>query len=69
MANRLNVPPELKSLIEKRERVERRASDRRSDQLDANDDAQGEETSLDVGDSETDARQAARRKKPRRRDP
>ena len=68
MKNPLDVPPGLESLIEKRDIADRRASDRRRDRPDENDDTQGAEASTEVQATEIDRRQAARRKKPRRDD-
>lgn len=68
MEKRLDVPPELDSLIEKREVVDRRSEDRRSDQLDPNDDTQGSEPSVEADAEKTDRRRETRRKKPRRDD-
>ena len=68
MEKRLDVPPELDSLIEKREAADRRSEDRRSDQLDPNDDTQGSESDVEAHAGETDRRRETRRKKPRRDD-
>lgn len=68
MKNPLDVPPGLESLIEKREIADRRVSDRRSDQLDENDETQGVDPSIEVQATEIDRRRATRRKKPRRND-
>ena len=68
MEKRLDVPPELDSLIEKREVVDRRSEDRRSDQLDPHDDTQESEPSVEAHAEKTDRRRETRRKKPRRDD-
>lgn len=68
MEDRLDLPPELKVLIEKRESLDRRASDRRGDQLDENDDTQEAEPGTEVQATDEERRRATRRKKPRRND-
>ena len=68
MESPLDLPPELKALLEKRESADRRARDRRSDHLDENHDAQGADSSTQGQAPKIDRRRATRRKKSRRDD-